>query len=185
MQQVMFPVGASSVADRTSHGVTSLVGAKSLQLSVGTDDSIDCSDSVWRWEAERIVGKGGSSTVYKARVITPVLDEASSSSSSTASPSLPDEDSQVQWRILCPLIGHDYRRGQQQDNLFIAVKEINTLGMSPDEIRAIENEVETMRGLTHKNIVKYGCVHSCMLAQLRDCPDTCARSERRTSSTYC
>ena len=38
---------------------------------------------------------------------------------------------------------------------FIAIKEINTDGLSDDQIRGFENEVKTIKDLSHKNIIRY------------------------------
>lgn len=55
-----------------------------------------------------------------------------------------------------------------QAGQLVAVKEIQTIGYSQGQIRAIENEVETMKALRHQNIIKcarapvFGLCHSCV-----------------------
>lgn len=44
---------------------------------------------------------------------------------------------------------------QNQKHQFIALKEIHVDGLTTDQIRALENEVETIRNISHPNIVKY------------------------------
>ena len=63
------------------------------------------------WEKVKVIGKGGSSTVYKCLI--------------------------------------------KSSGMFMAVKEIQTDGLSKDQVLAIGGEVETMKNLSHKNIVQY------------------------------
>lgn len=63
------------------------------------------------WETIKLVGKGGSSCVYKARF-------------------------------------------NDSGNL-IAVKQIDTSGMTKEQILSIKNEIDTMKELNHRNIIEY------------------------------
>jgi serine/threonine protein kinase len=67
--------------------------------------------SISSWQAIKVIGKGGSSVVYKARV---------------------NENGQI-----------------------VAVKQIDTDGLSKDQISSLKGEIETIKELHHPNIISY------------------------------
>lgn len=69
------------------------------------------SDGIGPWEKIKVVGKGGSSTVFKARI--------------------------------------------KATGAIVAVKQIETDGLSNDQISGIKGEIETMKSLSHPNILSY------------------------------
>ena len=64
-----------------------------------------------KWESAGVIGRGGSSTVFRARLLS--------------------------------------------TGKFIAVKQMETDGMSKEQIAGITGEIETMRMLSHPNIIQY------------------------------
>lgn len=67
--------------------------------------------SLSQWDNEVVIGKGGSSTVYRARL--------------------------------------------KLNGRFVAVKQVETDGMTRDQVSGIKGEIETSRGLSHANIISY------------------------------
>ena len=70
-------------------------------------------NNLFQWKALTIIGRGGSSVVYKAQL-------------------LPIENNQI-----------------------VAIKQIDIEGLNKDQIKALEAEVETMKGLQHKNVIAF------------------------------
>lgn len=128
---------------------------------------VDGPQTVWSWDLLKIVGKGGSSTVHKARL--------------TKVPT--DSGLQVRRSIRVARTTSSCSSSQlfAQNGQFVAVKEIQTVGYSSDQIRAIENEVDTMGGLEHRNIVK--CVH-CEFQSISWCYITAGCFVSHDSSRY-
>jgi len=68
-------------------------------------------EEIGKWEKVKIIGKGGSSTVYKCSF--------------------------------------------KATGQYVAVKEIQTDGLSKEQIVALNGEVQTIKNLTHPNIIQY------------------------------
>lgn len=92
-----------------------------LKLEIGcNDNNQNDNDTIsspnsnkFQWKALTIIGRGGSSVVYKAQL-------------------LPNETNQL-----------------------VAIKQIDIEGLNKDQIKALEAEVETMKGLQHKNVIAF------------------------------
>ena len=81
------------------------------------------------WDIIGVVGKGGSSTVYKAKPFLVLTTENEICNDDITGPStLPS---------------------------YVAVKQIETDGLISDQIAGIKGEIETMKNLSHPNIVSY------------------------------
>jgi len=94
----------------------------SLPCSPSSKDS----NNQYQWKALTIIGRGGSSVVYKALLL----------SSSSSSP-LPSSSS------------------SSSSNNIVAIKQIDIDGLNKDQIKALEAEVETMATLHHINVIAF------------------------------
>jgi serine/threonine protein kinase len=108
------------------------------------------------WDLVSIIGKGGSSTVYKASVYQGGPKSSSAAVRSTSF-ILPDNEdvSFISADFLSQQLTQQESDQQQLEKQYLAVKEIDLDALNRNQIDAIQAEITTMKDLNHSNIVKY------------------------------
>jgi serine/threonine protein kinase len=127
--------------------------------------------SNYAWELVSTIGKGGSSTVYKAS-IQPINSIVNSAVTTAKTPSISANSSPTRARSvaspLTPSIPFPYslktphpphNNTLSQHSLpplqYVAVKEIDLDALNKNQIDSIQSEINTMKDLNHNYIVRY------------------------------
>lgn len=117
------------------------------------------------WELVSVVGKGGSSTVYKAAVqpLQPSAVHSSISTTSIASATTPvtapntypPNSPNTSLHSLTPKSPQSTACTNAAPVTYVAVKEIDLDALNQNQLEAIQSEINNMRSLHHLHIVNY------------------------------